>query len=291
MFQNVFCLLYVVFIWTFTNSFQKIYFRNENREIVLPSLKRLKILLRTSFSKILITEFYQSLILKAFKRIRQGSESSRFCPAFQISNLQLFPQKTLKKRGFPFLFSRLKKFFEKIFQQKKMIKIFFEELFPQRDISCLFITQKVRMKKKYHTKSDKIWEIQNKKGSNCVFQKCLRGFPDLSRQMVWIFSVSNSEPWNNIFSSHFLITRNSSVFSRKRFHSYLLSNLVRKTLYRHKIYSSLLPSISAISQVFPDFFLLMDQSFAFAFKKILPKNFSLFFSRFNFSKNSHQFFW
>jgi len=56
----------------------------------------------------------------------------------------------------------------------------FEELFPQRDISCLFITQKVRMKKNTTQNQTKFEKYKTKKEAIAFSKSFFRGFPDIS---------------------------------------------------------------------------------------------------------------
>jgi len=84
------------------------------------------------------------------------------------------PKKTLKKIFIPFfLFS--------LFQQKKFKKALKKKFslknFPlKRNFSGLFIAFQVRTKKRYHTKSDKIWERRKKKKRKLRFPNFFLGF-------------------------------------------------------------------------------------------------------------------
>lgn len=88
-----------------------------------------------------------------------------------------FSTKTLKT----FFFSL--KFYHIFFKKKKKSLKKFQQKIPSKKSALKktfhvpFITHKVRMKKKYHTKLDKIWERQKKKVCY-IFQKFFLGFPD-----------------------------------------------------------------------------------------------------------------
>jgi len=97
-----------------------------------------------------------------------------------------------------------------VIQRKNSTKLSLKNYTLKRDFAS-FIIQKVRMEKKYHTKSDKVWEVQKRKKGNCVskkffwsFQSCLDNGPDFQRLELRTLEKFFSESW--MFKRDFVTT-------------------------------------------------------------------------------------